>query len=255
MDVVERFRGLLCRAPDDIPLDEAALLIAARAREPSPVDVDVALARLDDLASRCDTATFDGVRAHLFEREGFRGNVSRYEDPDNSFLDRVLDRRVGIPITLSVVMIEVGRRVDVPIVGIGMPAHFIVRAADRDLYCDPFGGGRLLDADGCAALFATVTRGALAFDASALAPVTTPQLLSRMLANLEHGPFAADPLRLSALLDLHVAIPGLPLPDRAAIAKRLATVGRYGEAAAIVEAGAETDQSRRHARAFRSRLN
>jgi hypothetical protein len=255
MDIVERFSAVVSRPPEDVPLDEAALLIAARARGPAAVDVVAALARLDDLAARCMAPTFDGVRMQLFEREGFRGNFERYEDPDNSFLDRVLDRRLGIPITLAVVMIEVGRRLGVRVVGIGMPAHFIVRDGDHDIYCDPFGGGRLLDTEGCAALFTTVTRGALTFDDSSLTPVDARQVLSRMLANLEHGPFAADPLRLGALLDLHLAIPGLGPAERVALASRLANIGRFREAAGVVEAGAGNAALRQQARAFRSRLN
>lgn len=255
MDVVERFAAVVSRSPEDVRLDEAALLIAARARGPAAVDVDSYLARLDELAARCEEPTFESVRMQLFEREGFRGNSERYEDPDNSFLDRVLDRRLGIPITLSVVMIEVGRRLGVSVIGIGMPAHFIVRSGDRDIYCDPFGGGRLLDTGGCAALFAVVTRGALTFDESSLKPVTALQVLSRMLANLEHGPFAADPLRLGALLDLHLAIPGLGPAERVALASRLANIGRFREAAGIVEAGAGNAALRQQARAFRSRLN
>jgi len=254
MDVVERFSALLSYAPDEVPLDEAALLIAARARGPAAVDIDGALAQLDDLAQRCPTPTFDGVRAYLFEQEGFRGNVARYEEPDNSFLDRVLARRLGIPITLSVVMIEVGRRAGVPIVPIGMPAHFIVRAADRDLYCDPF-GGRLLDVDGCASLLSLATRGTVSFVESMLAPVTTPQVLSRMLANLEHGPFAADPLRLGALLDLHLTIPGLSPAERTAVAAGLASLGRYRQAATLVEEGGPPETTRKQARSFRARLN
>jgi regulator of sirC expression with transglutaminase-like and TPR domain len=250
MDVVEQFASLVARSPDEVPLDEAALLIAARARGAASVDRDGTLSALDDLARRCELHTFDGVRAHLFERERFRGNAAHYDDPDNSFLDRVVDRRLGIPITLSAVMIEVGRRIGVPIVGIGMPAHFIVRAADDDVYCDPFNGGQLLDERGCADLFATVTRGRAVFDRSLLAPVSAPQVLSRMLTNIEHGPFAADPVRLAALLDLHLAIPTLTAAERVALSTRLASVGRYGEAATVVETVGD-----QHARAFRARLN
>jgi hypothetical protein len=255
MDVVERFRALMAGAPEALTLDEPALLIAARARGASAVDIGASLAELDALARGCAHPTFDGVRRHLFEREGFRGNTLHYDDPANSFLDQVLDRRLGIPITLSVVMIEVARRVGVHVVGIGMPAHFIVRAGDADVYCDPFGGGRLLDADGCEALFARVTRGALAFEPSSLAPVGAPQVLSRMLANLEHGPYAADPLRLAALLDLHLMVPGLGAGERVALASRLANIGRFEDAAGIVESGAGTPALRQQARAFRSRLN
>jgi regulator of sirC expression with transglutaminase-like and TPR domain len=258
MEIVERFAALLSRAPDDVPLDETALLIAARARGAAAVDVDASLRTLDDLAHRCSEPTFAGLRTLLFEKEGFTGNVEHYGDPDNSYLDRVLDRRTGIPITLSIVMIEVGRRLGVPVVGIGMPAHFLVRDGDSDRYCDPFGGGRVLDVDGCAALFATVTGNRVQFDESLLVAVPPPLVLARMLNNLEHGPLSADPMRLGALLDLHVRIPLLGPTERVAVASRLAGVGRFAQAAAFVEAiDGETDgdELRRHARAFRARLN
>jgi regulator of sirC expression with transglutaminase-like and TPR domain len=257
MEIVERFAALVSRAPDDVPLDEAALLIAARARG-GAVDVEASLRALDDLADRCPERTFDGLRAFLFEHEGFTGNAARYDDPDNSYLDRVIERRLGIPITLSVVMIEIGRRIGVPIVGIGMPAHFLVRDAASDRYCDPFGGGRVLDVDGCAALFATVTGNRVQFEPSLLFPVCARQVLARMLNNLEHGPLSADPVRLGALLDLHLRVPDLGPTERVAVASRLAGVGRFAEAAALVEpvdGDADGNELRRHARSFRSRLN
>ena len=97
-------------------------------------------------AARCPDASPDGVLAHLFGSEGFRGNDADYYDPDNPMLDRVLDRRRGIPITLSVVLIEVGRRLGVAFTGIGAPGHFIVRDERSGVYLDPFNGGRVLDA-------------------------------------------------------------------------------------------------------------
>ncbi len=72
------------------------------------------------------------MRTYLFESLGFRGNTRDYGDPENSFLDSVLKRRVGIPITLALVMMEVGRRVGAPVHGVGMPGHFLVMDASRD---------------------------------------------------------------------------------------------------------------------------
>jgi regulator of sirC expression with transglutaminase-like and TPR domain len=266
MGIVDRFESLVTRAPAVVPLDECALLIAVAARGEDAVDVERALQQLDVLAAGCDAPTFDALRRHLFERERFRGNTASYEDPDNSFLDRVLDRRLGIPITLSTVMIETGRRAGVPVLGVGMPGHFIVRAADDpQLFCDPFGGGRLLDEQGCAQLLATVTRGGVQFDRALLAPISSTRVLARMLTNLEHGPFGADPLRLSTLVELHQTIPDLGPQERLALASRLAALGRFGDAAEVVDpaAGAAgTDAAatdgtalRQHARAFRARLN
>jgi regulator of sirC expression with transglutaminase-like and TPR domain len=260
MRIVERFGSLVRRAPDVVPLDECALLIAVAARGEHAVDVERALHQLDELANRCDELTFDGLRRHLFEREQFRGNAAHYDDPDNSFLDRVLDRRLGIPITLSVVMIETGRRVGVPVLGVGMPGHFIVRAADDpEVFCDPFGGGRVLDLQGCAQLLASITRGSMRFDPALVAPVSTTRILARMLTNLEHGTFAADPMRLATLVELHQTIPDLATQERVALASRLASLGRFTDAASVVEpAPSDSDDSaalRKQARGFRARLN
>jgi len=255
MSPLERFAVLVGRPAADVPLDEAALVMATALRP--DVDIEHALAVLDQLASRCDMVSFDGLRALLFEREGFRGNVTQYEDPDNSFLDRVLDRRVGIPISLAAVMISVGARIGVPIVGIGMPAHFLVRRADADVYCDPFNGGRVLDMAGCAALFESLTGGAGTFNPSFLAPVDTHQVLSRMLNNLEHGRYGRDPTHANALLDLHLCIPGLGNAERLAVSQKLVQLARFEDAARVVERAdlASNTDLARHARALRARLN
>src|SRR3954471_14111355 len=118
-----RFAQLVQGAEGGIAIDEAALLVAATA-EPD-VDVGLWLAVLDDLAARCDEHSFAGVVQHV-AREGFAGDRSDYYDARNSYLHHVLERRRGIPITLSIVTIEIGRRLGIPIVGIGMPGHFVV---------------------------------------------------------------------------------------------------------------------------------
>jgi regulator of sirC expression with transglutaminase-like and TPR domain len=257
MDVVERFATLVSSPPNAVPLDETAFLLAAHVR--APLDVPSALARLDELAEGCATPTFDALRAQLFDRYGLRGNAAHYDDPDNSFLDRVLERRLGIPISLSVIVIEVGRRLGLAVVGIGMPAHFLVGVAGTDVYCDPFGGGRVLDRAGCAALFEQLTQGQRSFDPAFLAPVDARQILSRMCLNLEHGPLGGDSQRLNAVLDLHARIPGLGAADRVAVASKLATVGRYLEGARLLEDDTDelpqADELARHARALRARLN
>src|SRR5262245_40696304 len=106
MDRSERFGELVARADDEVPLDEAALLIAGHARP--ELDVDAELARLDELAAGCRTPTLDGLVAHLFTDLGYAGNRGNYYDPRNSYLDQVVTRRLGIPITLSVLAIVVG---------------------------------------------------------------------------------------------------------------------------------------------------
>jgi regulator of sirC expression with transglutaminase-like and TPR domain len=202
------------RTTGDVRLDVAALCIAAHAHP--GLDVDEWCGRLDELADGCDDPTFDGLRAYLFGHHGFRGNVDDYSDPENSFLDTVLVRRTGIPITLSLVMMEVGRRLGVDIVGVGMPGHFLVQDGARPgVWCDPFHGGRRLDLDGCRALFDRLHGGARAFHPGYLAPATSCEMLARMLTNLEHGRLATDPLALAWMCQLHLTLPNVGEHERA----------------------------------------
>jgi regulator of sirC expression with transglutaminase-like and TPR domain len=213
MDATERFAAAVAAPAGEMRLDVAAFCLAAHAH-PS-VDVDRQCARLDQLAQRCPTPTFDGMRAYLFETLGFRGNTRDYGDPENSFLDSVLERRVGIPISLAVVMMEVGRRLGVPVHGVGMPGHFLVMDAARDgVWCDPFYGGALYDIEGCRELFARVHGNARGFSRALLAPTDPHVILARMLVNLENGRLAADPIAVGWLCDLHMTLPDLSAPQR-----------------------------------------
>jgi regulator of sirC expression with transglutaminase-like and TPR domain len=126
-----------------VRLDEAALAIAAHGS--TGLDVDLVLARLDDLGARVAEPRRDELCRVLFGEVGLRGNDADYYDPENSFLDRVLQRGVGIPITLAVVMIEVGRRAGVTIVGINSPSHFLVRDETDGVLLDPFNRGAEVD--------------------------------------------------------------------------------------------------------------
>ena len=195
MTPTDRFHALVQGPEAALPLDEAALLLAAHA-EP---DLDVArqLARLDGVAARCPERSVDGVRTLLFGELALQGNVDDYDDPRNSFLDQVLDRRVGIPISLSVLTIEVGRRVGVAFEGIGLPGHFLVRPVGDPVHLmDPFHHGRLLDVDGCASLFQSLYGPAAPFSPSLLVPVGPRQILARMLANLKNNSLDADLVRI-----------------------------------------------------------
>ncbi len=185
----------LGRAPDGaIRLAEAALWIAAdeypglevgrwlravdglghaaaqRIRE--PMDLDEATAALNEL---------------LFEEEGFQGNAADYYDPRNSFLNDVLERRLGIPITLSVLYIEVAAQAGVRVRGVGLPGHFLIRAerhgASRLL--DPFHGGATLEEADCEALLRRRYGAEARLDPALLRPVTTSEIVARMLANLK----------------------------------------------------------------------
>src|SRR5205823_9498396 len=108
--------------------------------------------QLDELAVRAAGLSGAELATLLFVTEGFVGNAADYADPRNSYLDDVLDRRLGIPITLSVVMLEVGRRCGLQLHGVGMPGHFLVGGGPGEWF-DPFHDGARLDLAGCAALF------------------------------------------------------------------------------------------------------
>jgi regulator of sirC expression with transglutaminase-like and TPR domain len=227
-----RFAALVARPDEEIPLDEAALLIAAHARP--DLDVAAELARLDELAAGCKEPTLDGLTHHLFDELGFRGNTEHYQDPDNSFLDQVVRRRLGIPITLSVLTIEVGRRIGVALDGVGMPGHFLVRhRADPDSFLDPFGAGHRLDAAGCRDIFTGL--GVTDWQDSFLEPVGARAILSRMLLNLQ-GVFLPASLRSAAwVLELRLTIPGLAVADRLGLARALGSMGQFGPAAVALD--------------------
>jgi len=180
------------RAPEpEIDLGRAALLVA-RVEHPG-LDPEPGLRRLDDLAERSGAgAVADPLRAlhrlreFLFEEEGFRGNAADYYDPRNSCLSDVLERRLGIPITLSVVMMEVGRRVGLRILGVGLPGHFVVRAdvAAEPVLLDPFDGGAVVTHERAADLVARALGHPVSLTRDHFAPLGKRHILTRMLLNL-----------------------------------------------------------------------
>lgn len=260
MEATERFFALVTDPGDDVRLDIGALCIAAHAHP--GLDVDAWSVRIDDLAGACHDATFDGVVDELFGPLGFHGNVRHYDDPENSFLDSVITRRMGIPISLSVLVIEVARRLGVAVLPVAMPGHFLVRAADcRDRWCDPYHGGRRLGVDDCHALFDSVYRGTRTFDRSDLRPTPVRRVLARMLANLENGKLASDPAQLAWMCELHLAIPDVPVAECVPLLRRLARVVDPVRAARACERVADradgdvASRLRAEARQLRSRMN
>ena len=262
MDAATRWAELMQRREEELPLDEAALVIAAHAN--STLDVAGQLRRLDDIAaevSRPDTASVCRV---LFEQLGLRGDLQQYDDPRNSYLDQVLDRRRGIPISLSVLLIEVGRRCGLHLEGVGMPGHFLVRdTAEPDLFIDAFGGGQRLDHSGCERLLRMTTGVRMELAPAMLATSGHRATLARMLANLDASfERRADLQSLYWVSSLCLMIPDLPLGDRVRLARRLDGLGRFDEAANVLEGVADTRpdsdvmaQLRAEAAALRARLN
>jgi regulator of sirC expression with transglutaminase-like and TPR domain len=139
----------------------------------------------------------------LSDEVGLRGNAEDYYDPRNSYLNEVLDRRLGIPITLALIYIEVGRRAGVPLDGVGFPGHFLLRhSLHTQLVLDPFDRGRLLTMDDCKEMLERLSNGSLAFDPRLLRPSTPRQILVRILNNLR-GVYLhrGEQLRVIGVLD------------------------------------------------------
>ena len=206
---------------EDIPLDHAALLIGAW--EHPQRDVDAYFAMLDRIAREAapDVARATGgigraraISDHLFDRLGFRGNTDDYYDPRNSFLTDVLDRRTGIPISLSVVYLEVARRVGILAQGVNFPGHFLVRVAIEDawLFLDPFTGGRTLTSPDLEALLRKTTTPDAVLEPSVIAAATKRQIVARMLVNLAgiYGRNGDLPRSLDVLERLAILEPANP---------------------------------------------
>jgi regulator of sirC expression with transglutaminase-like and TPR domain len=238
MEHLARWQELMGRPESEVPLDEATMLIAAQA-DPG-LDVEVQLARLDEAAACLVRPTTEQVCRLVFEELGLRGDTLTYDDPKNSYLNQVLDRRLGIPISLSVLLIEIGRRCGISLVGVGMPGHFLVRDPNRpDLLIDAFSGGKRIDRAGCAQLLQSLTGAEIDLPEGLLASVGTHAVLLRMLTNLDQSfRRRADTTGIRWAARLRAAIPGQSLADQIALADGLAGLGLYEGAADLLEAAA-----------------
>lgn len=189
----KRFADIVSCEDEQIDLAEAALLIAAE--EYAGLDVPLYIEKLDrigDLArehaegARTTSDMIAAINTTLFDELGFCGNRENYYDPRNSFLNEVLDHRTGIPITLTVVYMETARRIGFPVLGVGLPGHFIAKhiSDEGDIFIDTFNDGRLLGEAGCAEILKEMSGGRLELKPSHIAAVTNKQILTRMLSNL-----------------------------------------------------------------------
>ena len=191
-----RFAAIVGRPDDEIDLASAALEIAADAYP--GLQSEPYLARLDALAEEVrrrlpsaaePLAGTAAVARHLFVEAGFAGNRAAYHDPRNSYLNEVLDRRLGIPITLSVLLLEVGWRLRLPLAGVSFPGHFLVRCrhADGQVVLDPFHGGRTLTRENLLRLLTPFVGDEAEAHRQlprALEPASKREILMRMLRNL-----------------------------------------------------------------------
>jgi regulator of sirC expression with transglutaminase-like and TPR domain len=197
---IDEFRDAAASPADN--LAEVALLFA-RLEFPR-LDPDAYLQRLDDMGGEAavrvertaddpdPSAPITALNTYLFDDEGFTGNRERYDDPRNSFLNEVLDRRTGIPITLAVVYMEVAHRAGVDVQGVNFPGHFLLRVPAgtapglvQDTIIDPFHGGAVLTERDCRQLLREHVGEEAAFDPMLLRPATKQQILVRMLTNLK----------------------------------------------------------------------
>jgi len=190
---LREFAREVSRPDPDIDLARAALLIAQS--EYRSLDVDAYLGRLAALAGAAPVRRaadplerLHRLREYLFAEQGFAGNREDYFDPRNSYVNEVLDRRLGIPITLSLVLIDVGRRLGLEMEGIGLPGHFITgaRVGGEHVLLDPFNGGSILTGESCSELAGRALGRPVEATAEHLTPVSHRQFLARMLANLKH---------------------------------------------------------------------
>jgi regulator of sirC expression with transglutaminase-like and TPR domain len=197
MDISEtrrHFASLVRQTQGDFRLAEGALLIAQE--EYPNLDIAAYLHRLDTMATAVKhqlgleldpRRIVTTLNAYLFDTQGFYGNQEDYYDPRNSFLNDVLDRKTGIPITLSVLYLELGRQVGLPIVGVGLPGHFIVQYAAQpgQFWIDPFHRGQVLSREDCMARLQDIYGQTLAWHEAHLQPVSDHDILRRILHNLK----------------------------------------------------------------------
>lgn len=179
---------------DRIDLAKAALYLAQE--EYPNLEHEEYLNALDTMASEVEARLpaeryplriVQGLNQYLYDDLGFVGNRSDYYDPRNSFLNQVIDRRTGIPITLSLIYLEIARRIDFPMVGVGLPGHFLIRpeVPDMELFVDPFNQGETLFLEDCEERVARMYGPSVPFQPEFLHPVSPYHFLARILANLK----------------------------------------------------------------------
>ena len=128
------------------------------------------------------------INQHLFQELEFKGNKTNYYDPDNSYLNQVIDKKTGIPITLSVIYLEIAKRLDFPMVGIGMPGHFIIRPEFENvgIFVDVFNQGEILFKEDCEIKLQEIYQQPVTLENHFLIPLSNQQILGRMLTNLKY---------------------------------------------------------------------
>jgi regulator of sirC expression with transglutaminase-like and TPR domain len=193
---LDLFKEAIAQPDESMNLALAAMLISLD--EYPYLNIQEYLGKIQWLTKRIEQEIDFSIESHplqavekinrvLFDGEGFCGNKEDYYDPRNSYLNEVLDRRTGIPITLSVLYLEIGNRLGLRIHGVGMPGHFLTKFFHdgRYVFIDPFNRGETLDERGCRERLASFYGQDFVFDQSFLNAVRKSQILSRLLANLK----------------------------------------------------------------------
>jgi regulator of sirC expression with transglutaminase-like and TPR domain len=190
----QSFYQAINQSDEQIDLAKAALYIAQE--EYSDLDPAEYLNALDTMAAELQDQLpaqpyplriIQGINRYLYEDLGFTGNVSDYYDPRNSFLNQVIERRMGIPITVSLVYLEVARRIDFPMVGVGMPGHFLIRPdfSDMEIFVDAFNRGEVMFLQDCQERMTQIFGQPVKLQPEFLEPVSNRQFLVRILTNLK----------------------------------------------------------------------
>lgn len=178
-----------------IDLAEVALYIAQE--EYPELEPDAYLNALDTMAQEVQERlpaeqyplrVIHSINQYLYDDLGFTSNTTDYYNPRNSFLNDVIERRTGIPITLSLVYLEIAKRIDFPMVGVGMPGHFLIGPSheEMEIYVDPFHRGEILFTQDCQARLVQIYGPSVELQSAYLAPISPQQFIARMLMNLKH---------------------------------------------------------------------
>ncbi len=193
-DPYKEFRQAVDRAETDIDLGKAALTIATS--DYPDLDINAYLSRIDALATAvaarlgAEADVYRSIAALnfvLFQEQAFRGNREHYFDPRNSFLNEVLDRKTGIPISLSILYIEVAHRIGLSLQGVGFPGHFLVKypADNEEIVVDPFNRGEILSQQNLETMLYRLYGGKIVYEPHLLEAISKKQILKRMLNNLK----------------------------------------------------------------------
>jgi len=255
---LRHFQDALLESP--LRLDIAALAAGAHCRQAS-IDVERQLSKIDHLAEEISDRTLPGIIQFLFQEQGFGGDKNSYYDPANSYIDQVLQRKRGIPITLAVITIEVARRCGVPLFGVGMPGHFLVGHRDAEgVFVDPF-DGNIIDQSAARTLFLTL-HPTQEFRPEFLSETAPKAIVLRLLNNLRMIHLRDRGVsELVSVLELLVCFDDCPIDEFHRLAAALDALGRTDEAARHLEKaagryrGTDAEQMRARATQLWARLN